>query len=68
MKKAVSTLISCLYNDDKFKTWWNIMLPKTSAYVKGYDEETKWMYLLIKDHDLLKRYNTIGDKVISDIK
>ena len=44
------------------------MLPKTSAYVKGCDEETKWMYLLIKDHDLLKRYNTIGDKVISDIK
>ena len=23
------------------------MLPKTSAYVKGYDGQTKWMFFLI---------------------
>ena len=44
------------------------MLPKTSTYVKGYDGKTKWMYFLIEDDDLLKKYNTIWDKVSADIK
>ena len=44
------------------------MLPKTSAYVKGYDEQTKWMYFLIEDYDLLEKYNTIWDKVSADMK
>ena len=44
------------------------MLPKTSAYRKSYDEKTKWMYFLIKNYDLLEKYNTIWDKVSADIK
>ena len=44
------------------------MLPKTSKYVKSYDGQTKWMYFLIEDDSLLKKYNTIWDKVSSDIK
>ena len=44
------------------------MLSKTSAYVKSYDGPTKWMYFLIKDNDLLEKYNTIWDKVSDDIK
>ena len=43
------------------------MLPKTSAYVKSYDGQTKWMYFLIED-DLLEKYNTICDKFSADIK
>ena len=39
------------------------MLPKLSAYVKGYDGQSKWMFFLVKDDDLLKKYNTIWDKV-----
>ena len=39
------------------------MLPKLSAYVKGYDGQSKWMFFLIKDDDLLKKYNAIWDKV-----
>ena len=35
------------------------MLPKTSAYVKGYDVRTKLMYFLIEDDGLLEKYNTI---------
>ena len=31
------------------------MLLKTSAYVKSYDGQTKWMYFLIGDDDLLKK-------------
>ena len=46
-----------LYNN-KIKPF-HIMLPKTSAYVKGYDGQTKWMYFLIEEDDLLERYNTI---------
>ena len=38
------------------------MLPKTSAHAKGYDGQTKWMYFLIE------KYNTIWDKVSTDIK
>ena len=30
------------------------MLPKTSAYVKSYDGQTKWMYYLIEDDDFQK--------------
>ena len=42
------------------------MLPKTSAYVKSYDGQTKWMYFLIKDDDLLEKY-IIWDKVKSEL-
>ena len=44
------------------------MLPKTSAYVKSYHGQTKWIYFLMKDDDLLEKYNTIWDKVCADIK
>ena len=44
------------------------MLPKISAYVKRYDGQTKWMYFLIEDDDFLEKYNTIWDKVSTDIK
>ena len=35
------------------------MLPKTSTYLKSYDEQTNWMYFLIEDDDLLEKYNAI---------
>ena len=44
------------------------MLNKKSAHVKSYDRQTKWMYFLIKDGDLLEKYNTIWDNVSADIK
>ena len=44
------------------------MLPKTSSYLKRQDGQTKWMYLLIVDDDLLQKYNTIWDKVSTNIK
>ena len=37
-----------LHNDNKVRPL-HIMLPKTCAYVKNYDEQTKWMYFLIED-------------------
>ena len=61
MKKIVSNKISFgeknykyfigyLYNDHKVKPLL-IMLPKTSAYVKNHDGQTKWMHLLIEEDD-----------------
>ena len=44
------------------------MLPKTTAYVKRHGGQTKWIYFLIEDDDLLEKYNTIWDKVSADIK
>ena len=44
------------------------MLPKSSAYVKRYDGQSKWMHFLIEDDDLLGKYNTIWDKVSNDTK
>ena len=44
------------------------MFLKTSAHGKVYDGQTKWMYFLVKDDDLLEKYNTIWDKVSADIK
>ena len=45
----------------------HIMLRKTSAYLKRYDGQTKWMYFLIENDDLLEKY-TVLDKVSADIK
>ena len=57
------------YLDDDYKIKpLHIMLPKTSAHVKSYDGQTKWMYFFIKDNDLLKKYNNIWDKVSANIK
>ena len=53
--------------DDKVKPL-NIILPKTSVYIKSYDGQTKWMYFLIEDDGLLEKYNTIWDKVSTDTK
>ena len=44
------------------------MLPKARAYVKSYDGQTKWMYFLTEDDDLLEKYNTSWDKLNADIK
>ena len=44
-EKAINTF-SYLYDDYKVKILHNI-LPKTSAYVKSYDDQTKWVYFLI---------------------
>ena len=44
------------------------MLPKTSAYVKSYDRQGKWRYFLIEDDNVLRKYNTVWDKVSTDIK
>ena len=65
--KNYKYFIGYLYNGNKVKPF-NIMFPKTSAYVKSYDRQTRWMYLLIEDDKLLEKYNTIWDKVSADIK
>ena len=44
------------------------MLPKTSACVKCFDGQTKWMYFLIENDDLFEKYNTIWDKISANIK
>ena len=44
------------------------MLRKTSAYIKGCDGQTKWMYFLIEDDDLLQKYSTVCNKVSADMK
>ena len=44
------------------------MFPKTSAYVKSYDGQAKWMYFMIENDNLLEKYNTIWDKVSADIR
>ena len=44
------------------------MLPKASAYVKSYDGQTKCLYFLIEDDDLLEKYNTTWYKVSTDVK
>ena len=45
--KNYKYFIGYFYNANKVKPL-NIMLPKTSAYVKSYDGQTKWMYFLLK--------------------
>ena len=56
-----------MYNDHKIKPL-HIMLPKTRAYVKSYDGQTKRMYFLTEGNEFLEKYSTIWDKVSADIK
>ena len=44
------------------------MLPKTNAYVKSYDWQTKWMYFLIECDEFSEKYSTIWNKVSTDIE
>ena len=43
-----------LDNDDYIIKPIHLMPPKTSEYIKCYDGETKWIYFLIEDGELLK--------------
>ena len=56
-----------MYNDHRVKSL-HIMLPKTSADLKSCDRQTKWMYFVIENDDLLEKYNTNWDKVTTNIK
>ena len=57
-----------MHNDHEVKPL-DIMLSKTSAYVKSCNGQTKWMYFLISDDDSLEKYNNaIQDKVSADMK
>ena len=38
------------------------ILPKTSAYVKSYEGQSKWMYFLIEDNDFKARSVLISTK------
>ena len=42
---------------NKFKPL-HIILPETSAFVKHFDGQTKWMYFMIEDDDLLEKCST----------
>ena len=52
-----------IYHDDYIINPLCVMLPKTSVYVKSYYGETKWMYVLIEDNDLLKKNMIFGIKL-----
>ena len=66
-EKSYKYFIGDLYNDHKVRPL-HTVLPKTNTYVKTYDGQTKWLYFLLEDDDLLEKYNTIWDKVSADIK
>ena len=41
------------------------MLPKTTACIKSYDGQAKWMYISFEDN--VKKYNTVCDKICAVI-
>ena len=43
------------------------MLPKTSTYIKSYNGQTKWVYFLMKNDDLLEKHNIIWWQVSAGI-
>ena len=65
-EKNYKYLISCLNDNHKVKPL-HIVLPK-SPYVKSYDEQTKCMYFLIEDDDLLEKYSTTYEKNLMTMK
>ena len=67
-EKNYKYIIGCLYDDYKIKPLDTAVLPKTKAYLKSCNGQTKWMYFLIENDDLLKKYNNIWNKLSTDIK
>ena len=66
-EKNYKYFIGYLYNDCKVKPL-HLMLPKTSAYVTHYGGQSKRMYILIENDDLVEKYKTIWCKFNDDIK
>ena len=66
-EKNYKYFIGYLYNGNKVKPL-NVILPKTSTYIKSYDGQTKRMYFFIQSDELLEKYNTIWNKVSADLK
>lgn len=55
VNESYKYFIGC--KDDYYETkLLSIILLRASAYVKSYDDETKWVHLLIEDGDLLQKY------------
>ena len=48
-----------MYDDCKVKPL-HKKLPKTSEYAKSFDKQTKWMYFLIEDDNLLEKIILFG--------
>ena len=67
VKKNYKYFDGYLYDDYKIKPF-HIMLPKSTAYVKSYGVQTKWVYFSIEDDNLLENSNNIWDEVSTDIK
>ena len=44
------------------------MLPKTSAYVKSYERETKWMFFLLKMMSYQKYVTVFGAESATVLK
>ena len=63
-EKSYKYFIGYLYDDNDIKPLLIIIL-KTCTYVESYDGQTKWMYFLIEDNDVLeKRYFGIKSVLI----
>ena len=68
MKKNYKYFIGYLCDDYKIEPLHTAVLPKVKVHVKSYNGQTKWMPFLIENNDLLEKYNTIWNKVSTDIK
>ena len=66
-EKNCKYLIGYMNDDGRIKPF-SIIFLKTSTYVKSYDDETKWMYILIADDESLEKYNKTWNKVSTSIK
>ena len=43
------------------------LLPKMSGYITGFDDKTKFIFL-IKNDEMLRKYNKIQEKVSNSVK
>ena len=64
-KKGFKYFVS--YKEAKRNRPLSIFLPKMIAYGRDFNR-TKYMYFLIKDHELIERYNEIWEKGKNSIK
>ena len=67
VKKVYLIIWFIVYRDGKKLRPFCILLPKMSAYRKDFDE-TKYMSFLIKEDEMLEKYNEIWETFSNTIK
>ena len=63
IKSAFKYYIGYMHESDPFLSSLYIRLPQMNAYTRYFDNNNKYINILVHDKEFLKKYNKIWDKI-----